>query len=267
LFSQFELSRESQIDFEEFLITLKPHMKWTRDIGGYHHTYLLGPSYEAGTYHSKENIDTKSFSTGLLSGGIQIMSHSYEHYDIHPDAGDLFAINFDFRDPGLGFKERLLKLDSTYVKLARLSNWGRGTLVGGVRFNAGTTWVSDDVSLNGLPPTVKFYGGGSDDLRGFHLKTLPQNDGLGALSKIGTKLELRRTYMVKESIEGFTFLDFSYFGTQSWELDPQLFYSPGLGLRWLSPIGLVQGFVARAYRTDPYQDHGNLLYLGIGGVF
>lgn len=267
LFSQFEISRESQIDFEELLITLKPLMKWTRDIGQYHHTYLLGPSYEAGTYHSKENIDTKSFSTGLLSGGIQLMSHSYEHYDIHPEAGDLFALNFDLRDPKFGFQESLLKLDSTFVKLARISNWGRGTLVGGVRLNAGTTWVSDDVSLNGLPPTVKFYGGGSDDLRGFHLKTLPQNDGLGALSKIGTKLELRRTYLVKESIEGFSFLDLSYFGTRSWELDPQLFYSPGIGLRWLSPIGLVQGFAARAYRTDPYQDLGSLLYLGIGGVF
>lgn len=267
VYSQFEIVRESQIDFEQLVTRVRPHMKWTRDSQLYHQLYLIGPSYEAGTYHSKRNSDTKSFSTGILEGSFQWMSHAYEYFDIHPEAGNLFGLNFDFRHPAFGFKDPLLKLDSTYVGLSRLSQWGRGTLVGGVRLNMGTTWVEEETSLSGLPPTVKFFGGGSDDLRGFLLKTLPQNDGLGALTKIGGKFELRRTYLVKESVEGFTFIDLSYFGERSWDLNPQLYYSPGIGLRWLSPIGLVQGFAARAYRTKPFQDLGNLLYLGIGGVF
>lgn len=267
VFTQTEIVRESQLDYEQLVYRLRPHIKWTRDSTVYHKLYTLGPSYEGGSYHSKENADTKSFGSALVEGSLQWKSHPYELFDIHPQEGNSFGVNFDFRHPTLGFSDPLLKLDTTWVRLDRLANWGRGTVVGGVRLNVGTTWVSDDVSVTGLPPTVKFFGGGSDDLRGFQLRTLPQNDGLGALTKVGVKYELRRTYLVKESIEGFTFLDASYFGDQSWKLNPQLFYSPGIGLRWLSPIGLVQGFVARAFRTDPYQDMGNIFFIGIGGTF
>jgi translocation and assembly module TamA len=267
LLSQAEVIRESQIDYEQVVYRLRPHMKWTRDSEGQAKRYTLGPSYEGGRYHSKENSDTKSFSSGIIEGSVQWMSHSYELFDIHPQEGNSFGFNFDFRHPSLGFSDQLLKLDSSYVLLERLTNWGRGSVIGGIRLNAGTTWVSNDVSLEGLPPTVKFFGGGSDDVRGFQLRTLPQNDGLGALSKLALKLELRRTNVYKETIEVFTFIDNAYFGQGSWEIEPELYYSPGLGLRWLSPIGLVQTYIARAYKTNPNQDLGNLYFIGLGGIF
>jgi translocation and assembly module TamA len=267
LFSLAEIVRESQIDYEQLVYRLKPHIKWTRDSEKHHKLYTLGPSYEGGTYHSKENSNTKSFSSGILEGSLQWMSNSYELFDIHPQEGNVFGMNFDFRHPSLGFSDPLMKFDTTYVNLNRIGNWGRGTIVSGVRLNAGTTWVSDKVSLTSLPPTVKFFGGGSDDNRGFNLRTLPLNDGLGSLTKLSMKLELRRTYLFKESVEGFTFFDNSYFGGRSWYIDPQLYYSPGIGVRWLSPIGLVQGYAARAFRSSPNKDLGNQFFLGLGGVF
>jgi outer membrane translocation and assembly module TamA len=241
-------------------------MKWTRDGWNHHQLYTLGPAYESGTYNTAENTDTKSFATGLLEGSLQYMSHDYELFDVNPEAGDLFGFNFDARHPGLGFTDPLLKLDSTYVKLSRLTNSGRGTIVGGVRLNIGTTWVSDSVGLKDLPPSVKFFGGGSDDIRGFLLKTLPKNDGQGALTRTSLKLELRRTSLFKESIEAFAFLDNAYFGEKSWSSDPRLWYSPGIGFRWLSPIGLLQAYVSRALATAPNEDLGNFLYAGFGGT-
>lgn len=267
LFSQTEIVRDSQIDYEQIVFRLKPHMKWTRDSEGHFKTYTIGPSYEGGTYYSKENSDPKSFSSGILEGALQWMSHSYELFDVHPQEGDLLSLNFDFRHPSFGFSDPLLKLDSNFVKLSRIGNWGMGTIIGGMRFNVGSTLVSDDVSLNSLPPTVKFFGGGSDDIRGFQLRTLPQNDGLGALSRASAKFELRRTNVYIESVEAFTFLDGGYFGDESGKLDKTLYYSPGLGVRWLSPIGLVQTYVARALKANPFTDSGNLYYIGLGGVF
>jgi translocation and assembly module TamA len=267
LFTTAEIVRESQVDYEQLIYRLEPLVKWTRDSENYSKVYTLGPSYEGGTYHADQNTNTKSFSTGILKGSAVWMAHKYELFDFHPQEGNLAGINFDFRHPSMGFSDPLLKLDSTVVGLNRLGNWGRGTIIGGVRFNAGTTWVDEDVTLNGLPPTVKFFGGGSDDIRGFTLKTLPGHDGLGALTKLSTKLELRRTYLFIESLEGFTFIDIAKFGDRSWNIDKEMFYSPGFGLRWLSPIGMVQGFVARALQVDPYKDQGNFYFLGLGGVF
>jgi translocation and assembly module TamA len=266
IFSQAEIIRESQVDYEQLTFRLEPAVKWTRDSVIFNKVYTLGPSYEAGTYHSKAE-STQSFASTNLKGTLLWTQHKYELFDFHPQEGNLFGLNFDFRHPATGFSDPLFKLDSTLVRLDRLANWGRGTIIGGIRFNAGTTWVSDDVLVNDLPPTVKFFGGGSDDVRGFTLRTLPQNDGLGALTKVGAKFELRRTYLFYESLEAFTFMDAAWFGDKSWSIDPELFYSPGVGIRWLSPFGMVQSFLARGLKTNPYKDMGNLFYVGIGGIF
>ena len=267
LFSQFEILHESQLDYEQLVLRLRPHMKWTRDSEGFHKLYTLGPTYESGTYHSEETSDTKSFSTGILEGGVAWTSHRYEFFDLHPQEGEVYSLNFDYRHPALGFSDQLLKLDSSVLNLGQITDWGRGTLVGGTRLSMGTTWVHDDLSLKGLPPTVKFFGGGSNDVRGFLLNTIPNNHGLGALTRISLKLELRRTYLFRQTIEGFTFLDSAYFGDDSWDIDPSLYYSPGIGMRWLSPIGLIQGYVSRGYITNPFRDKGYFLYFGMGGIF
>ncbi|HXH30615.1 MAG TPA: BamA/TamA family outer membrane protein [Bacteriovoracaceae bacterium] len=267
LFSQLELVRESQIDYEQLVLRAKPHMKWTSDHWAHHFIYTFGPTYETGRFTASNQAITRNFSTGAVEGSLKMMAHDYEIFDLHPQEGDNLEFSFDFRHPALGFTDQILKLESSWVKLARLSEWGRGTVIGGLRLSAATTMIDDDVPLENLPPTVKFFGGGSDDVRGFLLRTLPKNDGLGALTKLGSKFELRRTYLFKESIEAFAFVDAAYFGDESWDLLPTLWYSPGLGLRWLSPIGLVQTYAARAFSTKPQRDYGNFFYIGLGGVF
>lgn len=266
LFSQIEFIRESQFEYEQSLLRAKPHLKWTRDSEGYYKTYSIGPSYEAGVYRSQTKA-TRSFSTGILEGGLNWTSHTYEFFDFHPQEGQIYRLNFDFRHPAFGFTDPLLKADSSFLHLGRLTDWGRGTLVGGLRLNLGTSWIKNSVVLRDLPPTVKFYGGGNDDVRGFNLNTLPQNQGLGALTRISFKAELRRTYFIREYFEIFSFLDGAYFGENSWDLDPPFYYSPGLGLRWLSPFGLVQSYAARSFRTKPFNDEGVFLFAGIGGLF
>lgn len=267
ILSQAQITRDSQFDYEQVVYSLKSQVKWTKDYGNHQRIYALGPGYETGTYSTTDSIDTKSFATGMILGSAQFTSHDYELFDIHPEGGDTLAASFDFRHPSMGFSDPLLKLNTTAAKLYRLANWGRGTVIGGIRLNAGTTWVSNDLTLKGLPPAVKFYGGGSDDTRGYLLNTLPKNDGLGALTKLGMKLELRRTYVWKETLEAFTFIDSALFGDKSWSVEQQLWYSPGIGLRWLSPIGLIQTYGARALSLNPNEDNGNFFYAGFGGVF
>lgn len=266
--SRAEIIHESQVKYEQLIYRLRPLMKWTRDSEGFHKLYTLGPSYEGGTYYSADNSETRTFNTGLLEGSLQWMSHVYEMFDFLPQEGELYTFNFDFRHPGLGFRSPLLRLETGVVKAGRLTNWGRGSVIGAARLSAGTTLVdTNKISLESLPPTVKFFGGGSDDIRGFYLRSLPKNNGTGALSRGVAKLELRRTYLFIPSLEAFTFIDGGYFSENSWTLDSPLYFSPGAGLRWLSPIGLVQGFWARGLSSDPYRDSGDLYYVGIGGAF
>ena len=266
--TQAEVMHEKQVDYEQVMYSVKPQMKFTRDSEGYHKLYLLGPAYEGGTYHSSNNVDTRSYSSGSLRGTVQWMGHDYELFDILPEEGDLYRFDADYYHPTVGFATSLLKLQSMAVNVKRMSNWGRGTLVGAGKFILGTSAVdTNKVSLASLPPSMKFYGGGSDDIRGFYLRTLPENNGQGALTKAVLKLEARRTYLYLQSIEAFGFLDGGYFGEESWSLKSPLYYSPGFGLRWLSPFGLVQGYISRGLTVNPNSDSGNFYYVGIGGTF
>jgi translocation and assembly module TamA len=268
LLTTLEILKNNQATFEEFTVQLKPHIQWTRDGASRLWTWETGPTIIAGSYKTNVNDSvTRKIQTGAIEGMLETKSHDYELFDLHPEDGNMLQFHFDFRHPAFGFVDPLLKLDFTYLNLLRLGNLGKGEAIGGIRVNANTTWVKDSVALSTIPPSVKFYGGGSDDVRGFKLNSIPANNGQGSLTKFSLKLEFRKTYVFIPTIESFTFLDSTFFGEASWKLDNQLWYSPGTGLRWLSPIGIVQGYVARGLSNESNRDHGNFFFLGLGGVF
>lgn len=268
LLASFEVEREEQETYEEITAQLKPHIQWTHDTSSRLWTWSTGPTLIAGSYRTNTDAsDTKRIKTGAIEGMIETKSHEYEVYDLHPEDGDYGLFHFDFRHPSFGFVDPLLKLEFSYLKLMNLGGLGKGDAILGAKVSSATTWVPDDVDISTLPPSVKFYGGGSDDVRGFKLDTLPDNNGEGALTKLSLKLEFRKTYVFIPTIESFTFIDTVYFGYRPWDIEKRLWYSPGTGLRWLSPIGLVQGYVARSLSTSTIKDDGNFFYLGLGGVF
>lgn len=267
IFSEIEVIRESQFKYEQFLTRFQPQYKWTRDIHQHGTTWMLGPGYENGTYHSQDKTETRTWSTAVLEGSFQRTAHQYELFDVHPQDGDQEAITISYRNPMLGFQESLTRIDTSFVRLGRIGNSGRGALVGGVRFKAGSAFVKSTTDLTALPPEVKFFGGGSDDLRGYLLRTLPRNGGAGALTRVLTKAELRRTHFFHEKVESFLFWDAGQFGSTSFSASPRIWHSPGVGLRWLSPIGVLQGYWARALATHPAEDNGNFFFAGLGGTF
>ena len=266
-FSELTLSRESQKLFEQTSMNFDNMIKWTRDRGGKLYAWSLGPSYEYGFYSTNETSRTKSFSNIYLKGMFSFFDHDYEFYDINPEEGNALTVNAEVRRESLGFNADLVRLNTSYTHFHRFFYWGKGSLIGGFKSLLGTSIVDNNVSLAGLPPNVKFYAGGSDDIRGFDLKSLPMTSGEGALTKAGGKFELRRTSFFIPSLEVFTFYDLVFLGDQSFNVDPAYWYSIGLGLRWLSPIGLVQTFIANSYKQVPYENLGPYGFIGLGGSF
>lgn len=266
-FSELTLSRESQKLFEQTSMNFDNMIKWTRDKGGKLYAWSLGPSYEYGFYSTNEVSDTRSFSNIYLKGMFSFFDHDYEFYDINPEEGNALTINAEVRRQSLGFNTDLVRLNTSYTHFHRFFYWGKGSLIGGFKSLLGTSIVDRDFSLARLPPNVKFYAGGSDDIRGFDLKSLPMNSGEGALTRAGGKFELRRTHLFIPSLEAFTFYDLVFLGDQSFNVDQTYWYSVGAGLRWLSPIGLVQTFIANSYKKVPYENLGPYGFIGLGGSF
>jgi len=265
--AEFALERNDQKDFLEKSASLKPHMQWSSDSLRRNWIWSSGPTFTVGSFNSKALDETRKYRTIALEGSVQTQTHVYEIFDDHPQDGDYTRFNFDLRHPALGFMDPLFKLDYTFLKLIYIGHLGRGSAIGGFRINSGTTIVRNHVDPSTLPPSVKYYGGGSDDVRGFELATLPSNAGAGSLTKFSVKLEARKTNLIDPNFEGFTFVDTAWFGRESLKLQNKLWYSPGGGIRWFSPIGIVQTYLARALSNQAPRDDGFFFYIGIGGVF
>lgn len=265
--TEAQIDHEDQTNYQEYFANVGSRPQWTRDNWSRFFQWSAGPAYTYSRFNTNEDPEYRTSNNFAIEAEFLSKTHNYEVYDIHPGEGEMYQVNLDGRPESFGFEEDLLKIDTTIVHLWDITSWGRGEAIIGGRLTAGTSWVRESVNLNLLPPSVKFYGGGSDDIRGFELESLPDNNGVGALTKVAAKLEFRKTYTFLPTIESLAFIDGGLFGQQSWTLDDRLFYSPGLGLRWLSPIGLVQTYLARALSNKTVKDDGWFYYIGFGGVF
>lgn len=266
--STLDIYRDDQTDYLEETLKLRPHMEYRLDTEKRLWTMRMGPTFILSNYSTKNDQQPeKTIKTGAIEGVVNIKSHLYELYNTHPEIGDNTIFAFDFRHPKFGFSDPLLRLELSTLKLWSVGNIGRGEGIIGAKIISGTTFIKDNVLIDSIEPSVRFYGGSSEDIRGFKLNSLPLNNGLGALSKLVFKFEFRKTHFIRSDLETFVFTDLGRFGYKSFDLDERTFISPGLGLRWLSPIGPVQGYYSRAFVKKSEIADDNFFFLGLGGGF
>lgn len=83
-------------------------------------------------------------------------------------------------------------------------------------------------------------------MRGFARKQLPSS-GDGYLTVLYEGLELRIVEVLPWGLQPLVFLDGAMAGARAGTLDPAVFYSPGVGIRWASPFGAVRGTLGRGF--------------------
>lgn len=263
--SKFKVNRITESDYEETSSRLLQKIKWTSDDQNFHYIWQTGPVLEASWFKTDVNKSQRSLVTPSWQTDLKIQDHDYELYDLFPQKGHQLIVSTDLRPTWLNNDFDIYRFDFRSVKLKPLLNWGRGDLVAGARFDFHSTWISDDNEISSVPPSLRFYGGGEGGNRGQRLNSLPKNNGLGALTHALFRLELRRTHAFIQELELLVFSDFSKFSEKPWRLDETLWASPGLGARWLSPIGPVQAYAARSLKYNPHADDGFYFYIGLGG--
>ena len=124
----------------------------------------------------------------------------------------------------------------------------RGPLRALARVRLGYTQTQN---FHELPSSLRFFAGGDQSVRGYGFKELtPRQNGLptGGDALVETSLEVDALL--------FTFRNFGRFGAAAFfdhgnalerlEVGGQLKSGAGLGIRWLSPVGLVRADVAAA---------------------
>ena len=82
--------------------------------------------------------------------------------------------------------------------------------------------------------------------------------------------EIRIENLILDQISPLFFLDVGKLGINSFTLDPGFYWSPGLGLRWASPIGAVQALTGLGFSEglrSAAASSGWQFYLSLGEEF
>jgi outer membrane translocation and assembly module TamA len=257
---QLRISRSQTEDLTEVTQALEAVSTRTWDMTQAKWSLGVGPAFITNWYQTAANSRFRQESSMALIARSEMRTHAYEIFDAHPQDGSLVAISGEFRDPSLGFPDRTFRVAAEARTLRGLGGCGRGRCVGALRVSASNTWTTSS-SLASLPPSLKTYLGGFESLRGFGPQSIPDNEGLGALSSAASGIELRGVDLILPKWEPYAFFDFGAVGVNSKQLDAAVYSSLGIGLRWSSPIGLVQGYLSRPSLGDFYA------YAAFGGEF
>ncbi|HHF2976110.1 TPA: autotransporter assembly complex family protein [Vibrio diabolicus] len=219
---QFGLKHLDNRDTESLESNLAVERHWLTD-GGWHKTIYVRHLYE-------------NFSQGLQDDGVQFVlpgatfSRTRVRGGNMPMWGDKQSVTIEYGDPALLSETRVLRL------LGR-SSWIRGigdNHRGLFRFEGGANITEE---FEKLSPSLRFFAGGDNNIRGYGYESISPVDESGALTggKYIVSSTLEYQYRVYGNWWAATFYDIG----DAFNETPEWKSGAGVGIRWASPVGPV----------------------------
>ncbi len=129
------------------------------------------------------------------------------------------------------------------------------------RGSAGYTWTND---FSALPPQLRFFAGGDRSVRGYSYQSIgPRNSSdrvIGGTSLLVGSTEVEHYFTRNWGMAAFVDAGNAFVGT---DYRPKI--GAGLGVRWLSPVGMIR--VDLGTPINDSRTHGVELHLVIGPDF
>lgn len=177
---------------------------------------------------------------------VQLNTHLFEYYASDPRRGWMASLDTMSRQRGAYSDVTADRITATGESLWNIGNYEPPWLIFATRGLAGTTWLPDSSQADSLlPPTDRFFLGGDANVRGLAFMSLP-GDGTGFLTALYDGLELRAgDQVLPYNFQPMVFVDAAMGSPYPFHLDPDVYYSPGAGVRWASPFGSLRFTLAR----------------------
>ncbi|EJR0956321.1 outer membrane protein assembly factor [Vibrio parahaemolyticus] len=219
---QFGLKHLDNRDTESLESNLAVKRHWLTD-GGWHKTVYVRHLYE-------------NFSQGLQDDGVQFVlpgatfSRTRVRGGSMPMWGDKQSVTVEYGDPALLSETRVLRL------LGR-SSWIRGigeNHRGLFRLEGGANITEE---FEKLSPSLRFFAGGDNNIRGYGYESISPVDESGALT--GAKYILSSTLEYQYRVYGNWWAATFYDIGDAFNDTPEWKSGAGVGIRWASPVGPV----------------------------
>ncbi|WP_413111243.1 autotransporter assembly complex protein TamA [Thaumasiovibrio sp. DFM-14] len=168
-----------------------------------------------------------------------------------PMWGDSQFISFEYADPALGSDTEILRMRGRTGWIRSLGDRHRGLL----KVDGGTI-LADGIS--NVPPSMRFFAGGDNSLRGYGYESIAPRDSGGQLR--GARHLLTTTLEYQLRVYGNWWLAAFYDYGDAWNRAPDWKSGVGGGIRWSSPVGPVRLDVGFGLEntSDDYRIHFTL---------
>ena len=187
-----------------------------------------------------------------LENEVRVFSHYYEFFKSSPRTGFQMTLLTDFNAKGVFSDASGQRLNLSGEGLWNIKDYDPFLLILGVRGGLATTLTGEPIGNNtGLPADFRYYLGGAGDIRGFGRQEISGPTASGGFSSAFADFEARLGSILPLGIQPFAFLDLGSLGSKSLDIDSTIYWSPGLGLRWESPVGSLRTNFAHGFLTSP----------------
>ncbi|NOI71379.1 autotransporter assembly complex protein TamA [Vibrio owensii] len=231
---QFGLKHLDNRDTESLESNLAVERHWITD-GGWHKTLYVRHLYE-------------NFSQGLQEDGVQFVlpgasfSRTRTRGGNMPMWGDKQSVTVEYGDPALLSETRVLRLlgRTSWIRGIGQNHRGLFRLEGGAN-------ITDEFEK--LSPSLRFFAGGDNNIRGYGYESISPTDSSGALT--GAK------YMVTSTLEYQYRVTGNWWGAVFYDIGDAFNETPvwksgaGVGIRWASPVGPVSFDFAWGLDSEP----------------
>ncbi|MBO0151921.1 outer membrane protein assembly factor [Vibrio parahaemolyticus] len=219
---QFGLKHLDNRDTESLESNLAVERHWLTD-GGWHKTVYVRHLYE-------------NFSQGLQDDGVQFVlpgatfSRTRVRGGSMPMWGDKQSVTVEYGDPALLSETRVLRLlgRSSWIRSIGENHRGLFRLEGGANITE---------EFEKLSPSLRFFAGGDNNIRGYGYESISPVDESGALT--GAKYILSSTLEYQYRVYGNWWAATFYDIGDAFNDTPEWKSGAGVGIRWASPVGPV----------------------------
>jgi outer membrane protein assembly factor BamA len=187
---------------------------------------------------------------------------------LNPKQGELISLDNEVAPTFLG--SNLQFAQGIFEARKYQALWDTGVVLAG-RVKCGV--IEPMQQTHQIPIVRRLFAGGANSVRGYELNFLgprnAANDPIGGEALLEGSLELRFPLPIYENLGGVVFIDAGNVYLKLHQMDPtNLKYSPGFGLRYLSPIGPVGIDIAfPTNRINYQQDSRYQIHFTVGYAF
>jgi len=228
-------------------LALLPGTSW--DAGKRRVELTAGPALEY--VHTSRGLGPDN-TYAAFQAQLELRDHLFEYYAGDPRTGGRIVFGSQSRVKGIHSNITAHQLSVKGEHVWNIGGYEPPALVLATRYLGETTLVKKALLAAGkIPSDMRFFLGGDANLRGAGFNKLPA-DAAGLLTALYDGVELRLGDVLPHGLQPLVFVDAAVVGRSSFKLDPNVYWSPGFGFRWNSPVGSVRVTLARGlvWRRD-----------------